>query len=356
MRKIPLEVALYDNVYGGVFPDNQYYVILFDAIPSRFSTKNIYSKLLINDIKNMGFVEECRIVTAKRNFDKMSESLYVNMKSKVFISVQNNFSKDTNLIAIEFHYNILLGELENQLDMNVINKHQMTPKKSSIQLVKSDMGHLDTEEYDLTIPELDLELNYGKDFVKIHNTIVTRLNTDSDKGIILLHGDPGTGKTTYLRYLTKQIKEKNILFIPPSMAEMLSEPSIIPFLMDNRNSILLIEDAERVIADREGKGSPAGVSNILNLTDGILGDCLNIQVIATFNMKRERIDSALLRKGRLICEHKFDKLNISDTNTLLTHLKKGVHSDVPLTLADIYNIEVDDIRTTKDSKKIGFTN
>ena len=140
------------------------------------------------------------------------------------------------------------------------------------------------------------------------------------------------------------------------MAEMLSEPSIIPFLMDNRNSILLIEDAERVIADREGKGSPAGVSNILNLTDGILGDCLNIQVIATFNMKRERIDSALLRKGRLICEHKFDKLNIADTNTLLTHLKKGVHSDIPLTLADIYNIEVDDARITKDSKKIGFTN
>jgi hypothetical protein len=162
--------------------------------------------------------------------------------------------------------------------------------------------------------------------------------------------------TTYLRYLTKQIKEKNVLFIPPSMAEMLSEPSIIPFLMDNRNSILLIEDAERVIADREGKGSPAGVSNILNLTDGILGDCLNIQVIATFNMKRERIDSALLRKGRLICEHKFDKLNIEDTNTLLTHLKKGICSDKPLTLADIYNIEVDEARLTKDSKKIGFTN
>jgi len=217
MRKIPLEVALYDNVYGGVFPDNQYYVILFDAIPSRFSTKNIYSKLLINEIKNMGFVEECRIVTAKRNFDKMSESLYVNMKNKIFISVQNNFSKDTNLITIEFHYNILLGELEKQLDMSVINKHQMTPKKSSIQLVKSDMGHLDTEEYDLTIPELDLELNYGKDFVKIHNTIVTRLYTDSDKGIILLHGDPGTGKCvvgktkiTLRNKITGEIFSKNI--------------------------------------------------------------------------------------------------------------------------------------------------
>ena len=63
------------------------------------------------------------------------------------------------------------------------------------------------------------------------------------------------------------------------------------------SKILIIEDAERVISDRESNGSPAGVSNILNLTDGILGDCLNIQVIATFNMKREKIDQALLRKG-----------------------------------------------------------
>ena len=69
--------------------------------------------------------------------------------------------------------------------------------------------------------------------------------------------------------------------------------------MKHKNSVLVIEDAERVISDRQGHGSSAGVSNILNLTDGILGDCLNIQIIATFNMARERIDSALLRKGRL---------------------------------------------------------
>jgi muramoyltetrapeptide carboxypeptidase LdcA involved in peptidoglycan recycling len=35
------------------------------------------------------------------------------------------------------------------------------------------------------------------------------------------------------------------------MAEMLSEPSIIPFLMDHKNSILIIEDAERVIGQIE---------------------------------------------------------------------------------------------------------
>jgi hypothetical protein len=355
MRKIPLEFSLYDNVYGGSLPDDQYYVILFDAIPSKYSTRNIYSTSLIDEMKKIGFIEECRLMTSKRNFDKSNESLYVNKNLHIIMNVQCDTSRSPDLITTEFLYNIQLGELFQQIDINILKNHQKTLKKSSIQLVKSDMGHLDTEEYDLTIPELDLELNYGKDFIKIHNTIVKRLNTNGDKGIILLHGAPGSGKTTFLKYLTREIKDKNILFIPPSMAEMLSEPSIIPFLMDNRNSILLIEDAEKVIADREGKGSPAGVSNLLNLTDGILGDCLNIQVIATFNMKRERIDPALLRKGRLLCEWHFKELSIGDSNILLKKIFPGENytTNKPMLLSDIYGFEDDDFSIKRD-EVIGF--
>jgi SpoVK/Ycf46/Vps4 family AAA+-type ATPase len=213
---------------------------------------------------------------------------------------------------------------------------------------------LDTEEYDLFIPPMELDLNYGESFKEVHQTIISRLNKKNDKGIILLHGQHGTGKTSYIKYLTSLIEDKDILFIPPSMAEMLSDPSMIPFLMDHKDSILIIEDAERVIGDREsGNVSSAGVSNVLNLTDGILGDCLSIQIIATFNMRKENIDKALLRKGRLIAEHKFDKLNVEDTNKLLKHLNKDTEVKEGMTLADIYNIDVEVHKTIKTSK-LGF--
>jgi len=239
------------------------------------------------------------------------------------------------------------------LQTDELKKFERTRKKSNIQLVKSEHGHMDTEEYDLYVPPMELELNYGESFSKVHEVIVEKLNQTNGKGIILLHGDPGTGKTSYIKYLTTLIKEKDILFIPPSMAEMLSEPSIIPFLMEHKNAILVIEDAERVISDREGNGSPAGVSNILNLTDGILGDCLSIQIVATFNMKREKIDQALLRKGRLIAEHKFSKLTDKETNKLLKHIGKDHEATEGMTLADIYNIDVELFKTTNKSK-IGF--
>ena len=355
MRKIPLEFSLYDNVYNNEVPFEQYFVILFDALPSKLSTKFQYSKEIEQHFTSIGFVEICRVKSGKNYTRPTSESLYAHMEKHIIINVERNLLRDPDLVSLQFGYDIQKGEIEDQLNTDSFKTYERKPKKSSIKLVKSDMGHLDTEDYDLNIPEINLELNYGTDFLPIHNTIVKRLNTPNDKGIILLHGDPGTGKTSYIKYLTNLITDKAILFIPPSMAEMLSEPSIIPFLMDYRNSILLIEDAEKVIADREGHGSAVGVSNILNLTDGILGDCLNIQVIATFNMKRERIDAALLRKGRLICEHKFDILKLEETNKLLVHLNKKVTSPVPLTLADIYNIDSDALRVSSSPKKrMGF--
>ena len=124
--------------------------------------------------------------------------------------------------------------------------------------------------------------------------------------------------------------------------------------MDHKNSILIIEDAERVISDREINGSSPGVSNILNLTDGILGDCLSIQIVATFNMKKEKIDKALLRKGRLIAEHKFEKLTTNEANKLLLTLKKDYITEEPMCLADIYNIDVELFKTDNKKSKIGF--
>lgn len=221
-------------------------------------------------------------------------------------------------------------------------------------MVKSERNGLDTEKYFFDTPPMNLALNYGKKFAHTHEIIINRLNNNNDKGFFAFWGEPGTGKSTYLKYLTSVVKEKEILFIPPSIAEMLSDPSIIPFLMNHKNSILIIEDAERVISDRQTNGSAAGVSNILNLTDGILGECLNVQIIATFNMDRERIDPALLRKGRLVAEHKFDKLSIEETNKLLKHIGKDIKVNEPMCLADIYNIDSDYVRTSFVTNKIGF--
>lgn len=352
--KLPHNFVVYETSYGNDIPCEQLFLTHFDAVPSKFANKTMYDPKIIDYLKENGFTEAVRVSSSRRNEDSW-ETLLIHQDKNLFIDISTRVDAKNDLVSIEFMYNLLLGELGTQINLNEIKSFERQKKKANINLVKSEMGHMDTEEYDLHIPDMDLTLNYGEEFTKVHDVIIERLNKPNDKGIILLHGDPGTGKTSYIKYLTKLIKDKVILFIPPSMAEMLSEPSFIPFLMDHRNSILIIEDAERVISDREGNGSPAGVSNILNLTDGILGDCLNIQVIATFNMKKEKIDQALLRKGRLIAEHKFEKLSVEETNKLLKFLDKDHVSEEGMVLADIYNIDVEVHKSSKNKgSKIGF--
>jgi ATP-dependent 26S proteasome regulatory subunit len=71
-------------------------------------------------------------------------------------------------------------------------------------------------------------------------------------------------------------------------------------------------------------------------------------------MKREKIDQALLRKGRLIAEHKFERLSVDDTNKLLKSLKKNHTVEEGMVLADIYNIDTEVYKTSSKGNKIGF--
>jgi len=202
--------------------------------------------------------------------------------------------------------------------------------------------------------KLDLELNYGEEFVKKHNTIIERLGRVNDTGLVVLNGKPGTGKTTYIKFLTTLI-DKKIIFVSPSLAESITTPNFLPFLLDNKNSVLIIEDAEKVVGSRESTDTNNGVSNILNMTDGILGDCLNIQVVATLNTPRDKIDPALLRKGRLIAEHEFKELPEDNVKRIFKKLKVTRETYEPMVLTDIYNhTEADIDKKEKVQKRLGF--
>ena len=55
-----------------------------------------------------------------------------------------------------------------------------------------------------------------------------------------------------------------------------------------------------------------------------------------------RIDSALLRKGRLISQHEFSKLSTEDAQKLSNQLGFSTKITEPMTLADIYGQEKKD--------------
>jgi ATP-dependent 26S proteasome regulatory subunit len=152
---------------------------------------------------------------------------------------------------------------------------------------------------------------------------------------VLLHGLPGTGKTTYLRYLVGKIR-KRVLFLSPSVAGNLMNPDFIELLVGNPNTVLIIEDAENIIMDRKHNAGSA-VSNLLNISDGLLADFLNVQLICTFNSSLTMVDSALMRKGRLIAKYEFGKLNEAKGQKLSNHFGFDTIISKPMTIAEIAN-------------------
>ncbi|HYH15522.1 MAG TPA: AAA family ATPase, partial [Flavisolibacter sp.] len=217
-------------------------------------------------------------------------------------------------------------------------------------IVKGSYG-LELKSMEIKRTKLDLDLFYEDDFKEIDSVIQKRLNQKNDKGIVLLHGLPGTGKTTYLRYLVGRLK-KRVLFLSPNVASNLMDPDFIDLLIDNPNTIVIMEDAENIIMDRRASGSSA-VSNLLNISDGLLADFLNVQLVCTFNSSVTMVDSALMRKGRLIAKYEFGKLSVSKAQRLSNYLNFERSIDRPMTVAEISNQNEKDIET-KQTEVIGF--
>ena len=294
----------------------------------------------------------------KTGMDSSSDASSLFLYENVFfyISTGSKEDKDDKLVVSGL---TLYYSLENEVPYSVIEKFKkpLEPEKPKIGIIKHGRGGMYVSK--LTLPnnfEFSLD-HYNDDFKDFEEKII-KILSEKTPGLFLFHGAPGTGKSSAIRHLVNKVK-RNFIFIPPQMINQLSTPEFADIITDtHKGSVLILEDAEKALMKREsedGFSNSALVSSVLNLTDGLYADLGQLAVIATYNCDRNLIDPALLRKGRLKAEYRFDKLNKTKAQRLADKIQKNIIVEEDMSIADIFNHEEQMSNNEREEKRaIGF--
>jgi hypothetical protein len=193
--------------------------------------------------------------------------------------------------------------------------------------------------------------------------------------LILLYGPAGTGKTHAIRSLTKKWNEwcdacyildpSQFLHDPSYMLHAVMSclpesnerdengesvdqpwnPGLIEPVKQDRWKLFIIEDANELISAGARETAGQALSQLLNLTDGLVGQGSNILFLITTNEPIDKLHEAVSRPGRAIARINFDLLSVEKANEWLKN--KGVNDEVAgkTSLATVYS-------TFKKSKQI----
>ncbi len=278
----------------------------------------------------------------RNNIESMT--YYIIIKEGFIVMIENNYYN------VVYDDSIKLTEVL-KLEKEIL-KFTKKKRRNHFYMIAKDIDGFSLNKFKIKNYKIDIKLHYNDDIEEFNKSALSFLKQKDKTGLLLIHGLPGTGKTTYIRHLIKKVNRK-FIFLPLFMAKELNSPDLLPFLIEHKNSILIIEDSEKLIANRGTSNNDGGISTLLNLSDGLVGDAFGIKIICTFNTGIANIDKALLRKGRLINRYEFKELSIEKAKKIAELNNISYDGKEPIRIGDLFNTE-DNQSNLIDRKAIGF--
>lgn len=172
-------------------------------------------------------------------------------------------------------------------------------------------------------------------------------------GLLLWHGEPGTGKSYALRALAREWRGWcDTHFITDAEVFLGNTSYLLDALLLGRRAgsddgaarrwrLVVLEDSGELLAADARAIAGQALSRLLNLSDGLLGEGMRVIVLVTTNEPLRRLHPAVVRPGRTWMEVEFGALAVEEANAWLEARGNGRRVERATTLAELFGGDQD---------------
>jgi len=267
-------------------------------------------------------------------FDKIPSSEDPFCSNVTFYYNQTKFSvDDLNDLLSLFRPAIENNKVDENIEKNIFTIHISTNNQL-------ELHHLNMELTDWD--ESNLDDIYTDNIIKNGRKLIKGINK-SDKGLHIISGYRGCGKTTFLKLIMSKFK-KRVIYIPITMIEhTLNNIDFFNFMEVNKDSVIIIDDCENYFNKMHQK-SNIYVSNTLQLLDSMRS--INAHILLSMNIKSESIDDNLFNCNNFSTIIEFDKLKSKKAEKLSKKMGFNKKYSDSISLSNI----IKDKKSKKNSK------
>jgi len=297
----------------------------FSTRPNEIVIHNTYSTKKFNDVLLNSIIEKTiftEVIPSDEDFI-INDKMFVKISDSIYLSyVAIDRNKDNSIISeVTFLYKdydkdfVEVENLIGKLNDCLVDVQQDENSGCSLNTLSLSPNGLEIEPVSSNINLDNIELYYPPKVLKNVDKLI-KLIKKSDKGLSILYGPRGTGKTSMVDYISSKI-DRVVTFIPNNMIDItINNPDFRKLLKRHTRPIIVIDDCEIFFNEFFTK-SNMFVNNLLQLVDGFLSDSIEVNIVLILNVDDEgEIDHSLLDCNNLIDVIEFDDLSSDDANEL----------------------------------------